>query len=185
MSRPARAIGYALTWASLVTVAEWLARRSLPSRSSAWLVAYSVLGAGALITGARVRRRSGGLSLAGLTLAAIGYPLGRRLLGDRPSMPPPDGPVIELVAINVVAATEEVTWGAVVEPVLGPTATAALFATKHIVIDGRWRRGLGLFAFWMGLASLRRRWPVAALVGHCVLNSLGVAQGHFRGRDQF
>ena len=185
MSSRAPAIGCALTWAGLVTGAEWFARRSLRSRSTAWLAAYGALGGLALITGARVRRRSGGFSLAGLTLASIGYPLGRRILGDQLTAQPPDDLAHELIAINVVATTEELIWGSRVEPILGRPITAALFAAKHIVIDRRWRRGLGLFGFWMGLASLRKRWPLAALIVHGLLNSLGVVQGHLRGRDQF
>lgn len=186
MSHRPRSIGYALTWAGLITGSEWWCRRSLRSRSSAWLLAYTALGGLALLSGARLQRRSGGLSLSGLSLATVGYPLGRQILGDKVAGPPPDDLARELIAIGVVVATaEELAWGRLVEPIVGRTATAALFAGKHIVIDGRWRRGLGLFGFWMGLASLRKRWPMAALVVHGVLNGLGVIQGHLRGRDQF
>jgi hypothetical protein len=120
-----------------------------------------------------------------LTLAAIGYPLGRRMMGDHSSNAPPQHLALELAALEVVAITEELTWGAIVEPELGPAATAALFSAKHVVIDGRWRRGLGLFAFWLGLASQRRRWPVAAMLVHAALNGAGVVQGHVFGRDRF
>ena len=91
----------------------------------------------------------------------------------------------ELAALEVVAVTEELTWGAIVEPALGPAATATLFAAKHVVIDSRWRRGIGLFAFWMGLAAQRRRWPLAAMLVHAALNAAGVVQGHVSSRDRF
>jgi len=181
----ARAIGYGVAWAGLITGAEWWARKSTRGRSQAWLVAYLGLGGLALLCGARLAPRSGGISLRGLTLATIGYPLGRRLLGDRLSARPPQGIALELAAIEVVAVTEELTWGAIVEPELGPAATAALFAAKHVVIDSRWRRGIGLFAFWMGLAAQRRRWPLAAMLVHAALNAAGVVQGHVSSRDRF
>ena len=181
MTRRGRGIG----WAGLITGAEWLARRPPRSRSQAWLLAYGVLGGLALFSGARLAPRAGGLSLPGLTLATIGYPLGRWLLRDRTSARPPQDLVLELAALEVVAVTEELTWGAIVEPELGPAATAAFFAAKHVMIDGRWQRGLGLVAFWMGLAAQRRRWPAAALLMHAALNAAGVVQGHVSGRDRF
>jgi predicted lysophospholipase L1 biosynthesis ABC-type transport system permease subunit len=172
-------------WAGLITGTEWLARRALRSRSQAWLFAYGALGGLVWLSGARLRARTARFSVAGVTLATIGYPLGRRVLGDRPSASPAEGFALELVALDVVAFTEELTWGAIVEPVLGPAVTATLFASKHVLIDGRWRRGPGLFAFWMGLAAQRRRWPAAALVLHGLLNAAGVVQGHVSGRDRF
>jgi hypothetical protein len=120
-----------------------------------------------------------------LTLAAVGYPLGRRLMGDHPAGAPPQNLGLELAALVVVAVTEELTWGAIVERRLGPAATATLFAAKHVVIDGRWRRALALFALWMGLAAQRRRWPAATLLVHAALNAAGVIQGHLTGRDRF
>jgi hypothetical protein len=181
----ARAIGYGIAWAGLITGVEWWARKSTRGRSQAWLVAYLGLGGLALLCGARLAPRSGGLSLPGLTLASIGYPLGRRLLGDPLTARPPQGLALELAALEVVAVTEELTWGAIVEPALGPVATASLFAAKHVVIDSRWRRGLGLFAFWLGLAAQRRRWPVVAMLVHVTLNAAGVIQGHVSSRDRF
>ena len=185
MTRRARAIGYAVAWAGLITGAEWWARKSTRGRSQAWLVAYLGLGGLALLSGARLAPGSGGLSLPGLMLAAIGYPLGRRVMGDHSSDAPPQHLALELAAIEVVAVTEELTWAAIVEPELGPAATAALFAAKHVVIDSRWRRGIGLFAFWMGLAAQRRRWPLAAMLVHAALNAAGVVQGHVSSRDRF
>jgi hypothetical protein len=185
VTRRARAIGYGLAWAGLITGVEWLARRPPRRRSQAWLLAYGALGGLALLSGARLAPRSGGLSLPGLTLATIGYPLGRRVMGDVSTDAPSEHLALELAALGVVAITEELTWGAIVEPELGPAATAALFAAKHVVIDGRWRRGLGLFAFWLGLAAQRRRWPVAAMLVHVALNGAGVVQGHVSGRDRF
>ena len=185
MTHRARAIGYGIAWAGLVVGAEWWARRPPRRRSQAWLLAYGALGGLALLSGARLTSRSGGLSLPGLTLAAIGYPLGRRVMGDHPFDAPPQSLALELAALGVVAVSEELTWGAIVEPALGPAVTATLFAAKHAVIDGRWRRGLGLFVFWMGLAAQRRRWPSAALLLHAMLNAAGVVQGHVSGIDRF
>jgi hypothetical protein len=185
VSHRARSIGYAIAWAGLTTGAEWWARRTLRGRSQAWLAAYGALGSLALLSGARLAPRSGGLSLSGLTLAATGYSFGRRLMGDHPSDAPSQNLALELAALGVVAISEELTWGAIVEPALGPAATATLFAAKHVVIDGRWRRGPGLCAFWMGLAIQRRRWPAATLLVHAALNAAGVIQGHLTGRDRF
>lgn len=185
MTRRARAIGYGLAWAGLITGAEWLARRPPRGRSQAWFLAYGALGGLALLSGARLAPRSGGLSLPGLTLATIGYPLGRRVMGDQSTEAPPQHLALELAALGVVAISEELTWGAIVEPELGPAATAALFAAKHVLIDGRWRRGLGLFAFWLGLAAQRRRWPLATMLVHAALNGAAVVQGHVFGRDRF
>ena len=185
MTRRARAIGYGIGWAGLITGAEWLTLRPPRRRSQAWLLAYGALGGLALLSGGRLAPRSGSLSLAGLTLAAIGYPLGRRVMGDHSSDAPPQHLALELAALEVVAITEELTWGAIVEPELGPAVTATLFAAKHVLIDGRWRRGLGLFAFWLGLSAQRRRWPVAAMLVHAALNGAGVVQGHVSGRDRF
>ena len=181
----ARSIGYAIAWAGLITGAERWARRRLRGRSQAWLLAYGALAGVALLGGTRLGPRSRGLSLRGLSLAAIGYPLGQRLMGDDRSDAPPQQLALELMALEVVAVTEELTWGAIVEPALGPAATATLFAARHVVVDGRWRRGLGLFAFWMGLAMQRRRWPAATLLVHAMLNAAGVIQGHVTGRDRF
>jgi hypothetical protein len=181
----ARAIAYGLAWAGLIAGTEWWARRPPRTRSQAWLLAYSGLGGLALVAGARLAPRSRGLSLPALTLAAVGYPLGRRLMGDHPAGAPPPNLGLELAALVVVAVTEELTWGAIVERRLGPAATATLFAAKHVVIDGRWRRALGLFALWMGLAAQRRRWPAATLLVHAALNAAGVIQGHLTGRDRF
>lgn len=74
-----------------------------------------------------------------------GYPLGRGLLGDAPSGVPSDPLSLELAATGVIVpAVEEAIWGPRVEPRIGIARTAALFAAKHVVVDGRWRRGLGL-----------------------------------------
>ncbi|HEY0493660.1 MAG TPA: hypothetical protein VGD57_09355, partial [Candidatus Dormibacteraeota bacterium] len=156
-----------------------------------WFLAYGLLGAAALAAGAPspLHKRPGssrsGFSPTGLAIAAIGYPLGRRLLRDTPLAPPPDPFLIELAAIVLVATVEEVTWGGIVEPRLGRPATAALFAAKHVAIDQRCRRSLGLFTFWMGLGMQRQRWPAAALTAHAMLNAGGVVQGHLTQRDAF
>jgi hypothetical protein len=178
-------IGCAVAWAGLITGAEWRARKLLRSRANAWIVAYSPLAALALARGARPGARRGWFSFGGVALAVVGYPLGRRVLGDRPSVEPPGGLLHELAALEIVAVTEELTWGAIVEPLLGATATALLFSGKHVIIDGRWRRSLGLFLFWLGLSRQRRRWPLAAFVLHLALNGFGVVRGHQSRQDQF
>ena len=148
-------------------------------------MAYASLGAIALLAGARLAPRKRGLSAGGLLLATLGYPVGNALFGDRRKVPPPDRFLHELAAIEAVAGVEELTWGAMVEPALGRVATATTFAAKHVIIDRRWRRSLGLLLFWMGLGAQRGRWPAAALISHCALNALGVLQGHVSGRDRF
>ena len=85
----------------------------------------------------------------------------------------------------MVPAVEERVWGGIVEPALGPAATAALFAAKHAAIDGRRDRALGLWLCWWGLAQVRRASPGAALALHCAVNAGGVLLGHATGRDQF
>ncbi|MDQ6711027.1 MAG: hypothetical protein M3Z11_10790 [Candidatus Dormibacteraeota bacterium] len=199
MTRKQLATG--LGWAGLITATELLARRTLHRRAHAWLLSYSWLAAAATLgtlnppprpspargegesaaTGFRFSR----LSLVGLALAAVGYPLGRRLLRDPSTGPPRDPLLLELGAIEMVAAVEELAWGGIVEPALGGPTTAALFALKHVAIDGRWRRAPGLFTFWLGLSLQRQRWPAAALVSHLVLNTVGVTQGHLTKQDRF
>jgi hypothetical protein len=152
------------------------------------LIAYSVLGGAALIEGAPRRRRSGGWPalVAGLPMAAAGYPAGNALLRHKPAGPPPEKLTIELLALaGVVAPVEELTWGRLVEPPLGIPVTAMLFAAKHVVVDGRWRRAAGLALFWAGLGLVRRRSPKLALGLHVAANASGVLLGHVRGEDYF
>jgi membrane protease YdiL (CAAX protease family) len=85
----------------------------------------------------------------------------------------------------MVAPVEEAVWGALVQPAIGLTAASAMFATKHPLIDGRWRRTLGLGLFGLGLGLLRERSRKLALVVHVACNAGGVALGHLTGRDQF
>lgn len=163
-------------------------RKRSSSRSGAWLIAYSLLGAAAL--GERVPRprRDGGWPalLAGVPLAVAGYPAGNALLRHKPSGPPPEHPSLELLALaGVVAPVEELTWGRLVEPRLGIPATAMLFAAKHVVVDGRWRRAAGLALFWAGLGLVRRRSPGLALGLHVAANASGVLIGHATGEDSF
>jgi len=160
------------------------------------VLAYSILGATAGLAGIvspRTQRptertdvgsRTG--VVAGLALAAAGYPMGRFLLGDRPVGPPPESAWLEAMAVaGVVAPVEELVWGRLVEPSLGVSVTSALFAAKHIAVDGRWRRSIGLGLFWIGLGLLRRRSAKLALLVHVGCNAAGVAVGHLTDRDQF
>lgn len=125
-------------------------------------------------------------ALAGLPLAAAGYPAGNALLRHKPSGPPREELSIELLALaGVVAPVEELTWGRLVEPGLGIPATAILFAAKHVVVDGRWRRAAGLALFWAGLGLVRRRSPGLALGLHVAANASGVLLGHITGEDSF
>jgi hypothetical protein len=124
--------------------------------------------------------------VAGVSLAVAGYQAGNALLRHKPSGPPPEGLPLELLALaGVVAPVEELTWGRQVEPRLGIPATAMLFAAKHVVIDGRWRRAAGLALFWAGLGLVRRRSPKLALGLHVTANASGVLLGHIRGDDSF
>jgi hypothetical protein len=119
-------------------------------------------------------------------LVLAGYPLGCALLRHQASGPPPDPLPVELVAVaGVVAPVEELTWGGLVEPALGIPVTAALFAAKHVVIDGKWRRAVGLAAFWVGLGLVRSRSPKLALGLHMAVNASGVLLGHLTHRDSF
>jgi hypothetical protein len=173
-----------LASAAAIAAAEATARRLSASRSAAWIGAYGLIGS---VAAGRVGwpAKGEGRFLPGLLLAAAGYDLGRRLGGDLPHRPPAEPWLTEAVAAATVATGEELSWGAVVEPRLGAATTAALFAVKHPLIDGRWGRVAGLAAFWWGLAWVRRRNPRAALVVHVVLNVGGVVRGHLSGRDQF
>jgi membrane protease YdiL (CAAX protease family) len=192
----ARSLRSALGWAAAVTATEAIARRSIPSRSRAWLVSYSALGAAASVTllarpralptGTERRGKGRARLVAGLVLSGIGYQLGRKALGDRPTDPPSEPAWLEMAALaGVVAPVEEVVWGALVQPGAGVVATSALFAAKHPLIDGRWRRTLGLGLFGLGLGLLRRRSGKLALLVHVGCNAGGVALGHLTGRDQF
>jgi hypothetical protein len=163
-------------------------RKRSSSRSGAWLIAYSLLGSAALLEGTRSRRREGGwpVLVIGVPLAAAGYPAGNAMLHHKPSGPPPEGLSLELLALaGVVAPVEELIWGRRVEPRLGIPATAMLFAAKHAVVDGRWRRVAGLALFWAGLGLVRRRSPRLALGLHVAANASGVLLGHLTGEDSF
>jgi hypothetical protein len=135
----------------------------------------------------RSRRGGGWLALpVGVPLALTGYALGCELLGHKPYQPPPDPMALELVALaGVVAPVEELMWGRVIEPRLGIPVTATLFAAKHVVIDGKWRRAVGLALFWVGLGLVRSRSPRLALGLHMAANAAGVVLGHVTGRDSF
>ena len=184
----------ALQWAVVVAGTEALARAVMPSRARAWIVSYGTL---ALISGRSSGDSRGQIlqeagtkqsrrTVIGLGLSFFGYPLGRRILGDAPEAAPSDGMVLDLLALGIVVPlTEEWVWGTKVEPDLGIAPTAALFAFKHVAIDGRARRALGLAAFWTGLGLVRERSPRAAALLHCACNTGAVLRGHATGRDQF
>jgi hypothetical protein len=185
----------ALGWAAGVAGAEALARAVIPTRAPAWIVSYGAL---ALVSSrSRQDLRGGTLrgetdnnnltrTAIGLGLSLFGYSLGRRVLGDSAEAAPADGVVLDLLALGIaVPLAEEKVWGAKVEPDLGITGTAALFALKHVAIDGRVRRALGLAAFWAGLGLVRERSPRAAAMLHCACNTGAVLWGHATGRDQF
>ena len=158
------------------------------SRSRAWLGAYSVLGVAALVMGIPKSRRDGPSAALwlGVPLVLAGYPLGCAVLRHKPSGPPPDPLPMELAAVaGVIAPVEELTWGGLVEPALGVPVTAILFAAKHVVIDGKWRRAVGLSAFWVGLGLVRSRSPKLALGLHMVANASGVLLGHLNRQDSF
>lgn len=173
-----------------MVAAEAAARRVVPSRSAAWLIAYPLLGAAAVIDRAprpdRRRRSWGPALLIGVPLAFAGYPLGCALLGHKPSQAPPDPALLEVVALaGAVAPVEEIIWGRLVERRLGVAPTALLFAAKHVAIDGRWRRAGGLALFWLGLGLVRRRSAMLAWGLHVTANASGVVIGHATGRDSF
>jgi hypothetical protein len=153
------------------------------------MVTYGALGSAAVTAGARFRRNAEGTrrqALWGVALATTGYPLGRLLLGDRPTDAPPESPARELLAIAcVVAPAEELVWGQLVERDIGLGATALMFAVKHPLVDGRWRRAVGLSLFWYGLGLVRRMSPLAALGLHVGCNASGVMMGKISGQDQF
>jgi hypothetical protein len=172
-----------------VTAAEGVARSRLRSRSGAWLLVYPLLGAAALASrppAVRPARISTLELVVGLGLAAAGYSAGRAILGSRPHEPPPESLELELAAVaGVVAPAEELIWGRCVETRVGIPLCAALFAAKHVAIDGRWRRSLGLSLFWVGLGLVRRRSPALALAVHVAANAAAVIAGHATGRDSF
>ena len=141
----------------------------------------------AALVAARRRQsvRSRAAWVVGSSIALLGYPLGRWLLADRTRSRPPDGLCSELRGLGLLTITEELVWGDQVEPAIGVPATAALFALKHPLIDGRWRRVLGLALFWLGLAVVRRQSRWHALLVHLAANGAGVAVGHWLEQDQF
>jgi len=171
---------------AVIILGELIARRLISSRARALLVAYLFVVSFALHIA--VPRGESELTLAaplGALLAIVGYPAGRALLRD-PARPPSRDPVgLELVAFGFVALAEELSWGAVVEPALSLPVTAALFAAKHPLIDGRWRRVLGLGLFWLGLGLLRAESPLLAAILHVLLNTVAVVAGRIRGNDPF
>ena len=185
----------ALGWAVSVVGAETLARAVVPTRAPAWIVSYGALG---LVSVGPSRDLRGGTSspvagdhdsmrtAIGVGLSLFGYPLGRRILGDSTEAAPVDGVVLDLLALGIVVPlAEERVWGTRVEPEVGVAATAALFALKHVAVDRRARRALGLAAFWTGLALVRKRSSRAAALLHCACNTGAVLWGHATSRDQF
>jgi hypothetical protein len=176
-----------LAWAIAITLAEGASRSVLRSRSRAWLVAYPLVGLASALS--RGDHRGPGTRSAhwlGVPLAVAGYPAGCALLRHRPEGPPPDPFGLEVFALAAaVAPVEEATWGRLVERRLGIAITSMLFAAKHVVIDRRPRRALGLAVFWIGLGLVRRRSPRLALGLHVALNAAGVVTGHLSGRDRF
>jgi hypothetical protein len=178
----------ALAWAVGITAAELGARRLLGNRARGWILAYSLLGIAALSAGppARRGRPMRNALWLGVPLALAGYSVGCALMGHRWSGPPVEDEPSELVALSgVVAPVEELAWGGHVETRFGVLPTSVLFAAKHVVIDGRWRRALGLALFWAGLGMVRSRSRVLALGLHVAANAGGVILGHASGRDRF
>jgi hypothetical protein len=178
-----------LVGALLITAAEATARHVVRSRARALLLVYPVLSGIALVA-RRPRSRwprttPGTPVVAGFALALAGYPLGRWVMNDRGTDPPPDSLALDVVSLTVVAAVEEVIWGAWIENTAGIVPTAALFSAKHVAIDRRTGRALGLFAFWLGLGLVRRWSRKAALLLHVGSNAGGVLLGHATRRDQF
>jgi len=180
----------AASWVVAVVVSERIARSAVTSRSRGLLLAYLSLGAVTLLSevdrSSRTVDGSRGTVVAGLALTFSGYQLGRALLSDRPDVPPSESLAADTVALGIVVpVVEEAIWGARVEPIIGITATSLAFALKHSLVDGRWRRTLGLAAFWTGLALLRRRSRATALAAHVAANVGAVVLGHATGRDRF
>jgi membrane protease YdiL (CAAX protease family) len=179
----------ALAWAGAIAIGEGATRRILPRRAKALLVSHSALATAAITAGATVGgRRQGTIPPAAVLLTLGGYPVGRALLGDSPiaASAPRDSLAAELAALGIVVpVAEELVWGGLVEGDLGVAATSLLFAVKHAVIDGRWRRSLGLALFWAGLGMVRRTSPPRALGLHVACNTAAVGLGHAIARDQF
>ena len=122
----------------------------------------------------------------GLALMAGGYQAGRLLLGDRPNSPPPESFALEFAALALfIAPVEELWWGIFVQESLGIAAMSLLFAAKHGLVDGRWKRSVGLALFGLGLGFVRGHSRWLALIAHVVVNGMGVALSHLSGKDQF
>ena len=178
-----------VAWAGATTLAERLVRTVSPSRSMGLLATYVPLGIAAAARGrapSEGRPGSASEAVVGLSLAFGGYQVGRWLLDDVPDQEPPDAFVPELVTLGVVVPlAEEAIWASRVEPRFGVVATAAAFATKHPIVDRRWRRTLGLALFWTGLGLIRRRTRRGAALAHVVANSGAAVLGHLTRRDRF
>lgn len=173
-----------------MTGIEWATRRAFSRRSTALLAGYAALGTAAAAAGARINRGSlrddRRRTVVGTVLAMAGYPLGCALFRHRPGGAPPEHWSREAIAIaGVVVPAEELVWGQLVEPELGIAGTATLFALKHPLVDGRWRRAFGLGLTWYGLGLVRKASPAAALAIHVGCNASGVLVGRITGEDQF
>ncbi len=179
----------AVGWVVLITCAEGISRRLIKSRAKAWLAAYAALLIVCFATGlglASKETNSAFVLLAGITLSLCGYQFGRALLKDKATAEPQDSLLLDFASVGLlIPIVEEFTWGAHVEPSLGILITGLLFSAKHVVIDRRWQRGLGLAGFWWGLGLVRAFTPVGALVLHVFLNVTGVLIGHKKKLDQF
>lgn len=176
----------AVLMTAAIVLSELIARRLLSSRARALLVAYLFIASIAIVVA--VPRGEGELTLAALAgalLAIVGYPAGRALLRDPTRAPSHDPLALELAAFAFVALSEELSWGAVVEPAISSPVTAAVFALKHPVVDGHWRRVLGLGLFWLGLGVVRGESALLAAILHVALNVAAVVDGRIRGNDPF
>jgi hypothetical protein len=178
----------ALLWVLGIVAVEALARRLVHSRAQAWLIAYAILLVAALLAGGGLASHNGSrlLLLVGIPVALVGYQVGRLVLGDKPKDPPRDSYWMDAFSVGLlVPIVEELTWGARVETEIGIALTAVLFAGKHIVIDRRWKRFLGLAFVWAGLGLVRQDQAIFALILHIAINQGGVALGHGSRKDQF
>lgn len=182
----------ALILASLAILGERVARQHV-SRSTAWLTVHpAVFVVASLVLGLHVPASSltGSwmLAVVGAAAAGVSYEGLRWLCAGRSRRPLAESYPLKregLALVVVLPVVEQMLWGWILTPALGTLVVAALFAIKHPLSDGNWRRSPALVGFWLGMSLVRSVNPFLAIVIHMLLNGVAFAKTVRSRRDEF
>lgn len=169
------------------------AARTRVSRSTAWLIVHPLtLLLAVLLLDFHVPStpHAGAWTVAALGVvgAAAAYAVLRWAFRDTARRPlGTDYPAARegLALVVVLPAVEQMLWGWALAPALGTVTVALLFAIKHPVSDGNWRRVPALSGFWLGISAVRTVDPFLAIASHMCLNAVAFAKTVVNRRDEF